>query len=84
MPRRKESPAARIFIGVSGLAIAAAVISGATLASRHALPPERSTDGPDFDPMLASAICASGRAAPPLPARQENAFAISRRISDAR
>ncbi|MDY0975471.1 hypothetical protein SOM61_10875 [Massilia sp. CFBP9012] len=84
MPRHKESLIARILIGVSGLAIAAAVISGATLVSRHALPPERSTDGPDFDPILASAICTSGRAAPPLPARQGDTFAVSRRISDAR
>ena len=67
-PAPAISPVARILIGVAGLAIATAVISGATLAARHALPPERSTDGPDFDPALADEICASERAAqPPLP-----------------
>jgi len=57
-------PAARILIGACRLAIAVAVVSGATLAARPAHPPERRTDGPDFDPVLASAICASERAAP--------------------
>jgi hypothetical protein len=67
MPRRAESAVARILIGVSGLAIAVAVISGATLATRRALPPGHGTDspdGPDFDPMPANPICASARAAP--------------------
>jgi hypothetical protein len=61
------SRAARIVIAACGLAIALVVISGATLASRHALPPERSTDGPDFDSVPASATCASGRVAPAPP-----------------
>lgn len=68
MPRRKESPVVRFLIGVSGLAIAVAVISGATLATRHALPPGHGTDGPDgpdFDPTSANPICASARGAPP-------------------
>jgi len=79
-PSASIPPVARALIGAGGLAIAAAVIGGATLAARHTLPPERSTDGPDFDPMLASEICASERVAPPPSALQ----AVSRRISGVR
>ena len=62
-PRPATSPAARILLGAGGLAIAVAVIGGATLASRHAPPPDAAN--PDFDPLLGDTICAADRAGPP-------------------
>ena len=61
------APATRVLIGAGGVAVAVAVIWGATLAARHTPPTVQGVNDADFDPMTADAICRSGRAsAPPL------------------
>ena len=67
LPPAAVSPASRVLIGAGGLALTVAVIWGATLAARHALPFAQDVNDADFDPMAVNAICsASSAGAPPL------------------
>lgn len=61
LPPAAISRTTRVLIGAGGLAVAIAVIWGATLAGRHAPPVVKGVNEADIDPTAADAICSASR-----------------------